>query len=686
VSAALHVRAADVTPAAVQARSAAARPAAATPPAGDEQGIDIADPNFPSGGTATEPTWSTLKSSGVSFVAIKATEGDYYTDEPPYPSPDTSKFVGYRAATAAATAAGLDVMPYVFGNPHAGNGTPQCQADYAWQEIGAASPAYTSSSLMLPVALDIEPDPYSSSTVNSCYNQTPSGMVTWISQFLAEMQKDSGKTPAIYTDPDFWSQCTGGYTGFSSKYPLWLASWDVSSPAALDGWSAPAVWQYSDDETVNGMSGGVDGDYLITPQDSRVGVAATPFQFTTFPALSTGQTATFSATGLPPGLAINSSTGVISGTPTTTGGLFTVIVTRAVSGGTTSSASLIWHVTDPVTIPAQGSRTSSLGSPVTTTITATDTNSTLSGYTAPTFTATGLPAGLSISSGGQITGWPSTAGTYSVKVTAKDGLGAAATASFTWTVKADGDTGTTGAIRQTGGSNKCLDDPSSRTTSGTAIDLASCTGKSNQSWTLVEDRSIRVLGHCLAASGTHALLYSCDGSVADQWLIGTDGSLTSVRYPGMCLNGPSGSVANGYKPTLVACTNSTSKVNQHWNPPIAQIAAGVPGTCMFRSGATAEIGACGNYSAQFWNIASNAQLAVQSSYCLTEQSTAVGAAVEVEKCANAASQHWKMVAAGQIAEEIESTASGLCVTVPTGSTHLQLGTCSTGLSSTWRVG
>ena len=89
-----------------------------------------------------------------------------------------------------------------------------------------------------------------------------------------------------------------------------------------------------------------------------------------------------------------------------------------------------------------------------------------------------------------------------------------------------------------------------------------------------------MLGHCLAASGTHVLLYPCDGSIADQWRAGTDGSLVSVRYPGICLNGPSGAAANGTRPTLATCTNSASSVNQHWTGPATPIVSGVASRCL----------------------------------------------------------------------------------------------------------
>ncbi|WNI14540.1 glycoside hydrolase family 3 C-terminal domain-containing protein [Actinacidiphila sp. ITFR-21] len=51
-----------------------------------------------------------------------------------------------------------------------------------------------------------------------------------------------------------------------------------------------------------------------------------------------------------------------------------------------------------------------------------------------TFTATGLPAGLSISPSGVISGTAGTAGTSTVSVTAANGHGASDTASFVWTV------------------------------------------------------------------------------------------------------------------------------------------------------------------------------------------------------------------------------------------------------------
>ena len=49
-----------------------------------------------------------------------------------------------------------------------------------------------------------------------------------------------------------------------------------------------------------------------------------------------------------------------------------------------------------------------------------------------TWTATGLPAGLTVSSAGRISGTPTTAGTYNATVTARDTRNATSSAPFTW--------------------------------------------------------------------------------------------------------------------------------------------------------------------------------------------------------------------------------------------------------------
>ncbi|HEX4834031.1 MAG TPA: putative Ig domain-containing protein [Trebonia sp.] len=87
-----------------------------------------------------------------------------------------------------------------------------------------------------------------------------------------------------------------------------------------------------------------------------------------------------------------------------------------------------------VTVTNPGSQTTATGTAVSKQITATDS---ASGQTL-TFSATGLPTGLSISTSGLITGTASTAGTYSVTVSAHDTTGATGSASFTWTVSTSG--------------------------------------------------------------------------------------------------------------------------------------------------------------------------------------------------------------------------------------------------------
>jgi hypothetical protein len=149
-------------------------------------------------------------------------------------------------------------------------------------------------------------------------------------------------------------------------------------------------------------------------------------------------TLSYSATGLPAGLSISSSTGVISGTPSTAGSS-TVTVTGTDSSGPSGSASFAWTVSaagsNTVTVISPGNQSGTVGTAASLQISASDS---ASGQTL-TYQASGLPAGLSIgSSTGLISGTPTTAGSSSVTVTATDTTGASGSATFTWTISAAG--------------------------------------------------------------------------------------------------------------------------------------------------------------------------------------------------------------------------------------------------------
>ncbi|MER6979192.1 putative Ig domain-containing protein [Streptomyces carpinensis] len=108
--------------------------------------------------------------------------------------------------------------------------------------------------------------------------------------------------------------------------------------------------------------------------------------------------------------------------------------TAAFTSGTTTG--------NTVTVTNPGNQSTATGSSVSLQIHASD-----SAGAALTYSATGLPTGLSInSSTGLISGTASTAGTYGVTVTAKDTTGASGSAAFTWTVGSSGGTCTSAQL------------------------------------------------------------------------------------------------------------------------------------------------------------------------------------------------------------------------------------------------
>ena len=161
------------------------------------------------------------------------------------------------------------------------------------------------------------------------------------------------------------------------------------------------------------------------PQTTIIGDAVA------LPLALTGGTGPFAwvATGLPTGLTLNATTGLVSGTPATTGtGNVTVTVTDKFLK--TATATFTWAVIPRPTITT--SLTSYAGT-AGTAITPLAMAAT-SGTPAYTWTAANLPPGVTISSAGLISGIPTSGSRFITVVTVTDSLGVTATKTFIFNV------------------------------------------------------------------------------------------------------------------------------------------------------------------------------------------------------------------------------------------------------------
>lgn len=147
-----------------------------------------------------------------------------------------------------------------------------------------------------------------------------------------------------------------------------------------------------------------------------------------------GDTLYYSVTGLPPGLERNTSTGLISGTPTTARSYDNVTVEVFDGRGGIARTTFTWTITPPPNQPPVlapvGKQSHRVGQAVSLVLSASDPNG-----DALTFSAIRLPPGLSIGATiGVITGTPNKRGTFSVEAQVSDGRGGSAKRTFTWSI------------------------------------------------------------------------------------------------------------------------------------------------------------------------------------------------------------------------------------------------------------
>ncbi|WP_416485946.1 ricin-type beta-trefoil lectin domain protein [Streptomyces sp. CL12] len=127
--------------------------------------------------------------------------------------------------------------------------------------------------------------------------------------------------------------------------------------------------------------------------------------------------------------------------------------------------------------------------------------------------------------------------------------------------------GGSGAIKGIGG--KCVDVAGANSANGTAVQLYDCNGTGAQTWSAGADGTLRALGKCMdvmaagTANGTKVQLYGCNGTGSQVWRGGGDGSLVNPRS-GKCLDATGQSSADGTRLQIWSCTGSA---NQTWTLP-----------------------------------------------------------------------------------------------------------------------
>lgn len=113
-------------------------------------------------------------------------------------------------------------------------------------------------------------------------------------------------------------------------------------------------------------------------------------------------------------------------------------------------------------------------------------------------------------------------------------------------------------------SGRCLEDPGWSKTNGTQLDVWACTGGANQNWVLpASPIDSAMYNRCLndkgnsTANGTAIISYTCDGSAPEKWTIEPD---STIRIHGKCLDDKSSGINDGTSVDLYTCNGTAAQV------------------------------------------------------------------------------------------------------------------------------
>jgi lysozyme len=197
--------------------------------------------------------WSKVAFDGIQFAFVQASRGDGTdcTVKPERCGADGF----YDANYSGAKSYGIRVGPYhrAFVG---GNGPTQVKADArAEARVFTASVGDLGGTDLRP-ALDME-TPFA--------NLNAFELRLWTRTWLRSVQRRLGVKPIIYTNVTSWN-ALGNPTWFAQHgYALWVANWDVLTPAVpAANWAGFSwrIWQHSSSGTVDGITGNVDLDWL----------------------------------------------------------------------------------------------------------------------------------------------------------------------------------------------------------------------------------------------------------------------------------------------------------------------------------------------------------------------------------------------------------------------------------------